>query len=510
MDRVTKRFYEQFKAEHTAFLAFVQGITDRATANGTPPLMLNRLMFVYFIQKKGFLDGDRDYLRNRLQPSRSTGARGNFHTFYRHFLLRLFHEGSASRQQRTADLDALLGSVPYLNGGLFDVHELEATTTRTIEIPDEAFERIFDFFDQYEWHLDDRPLRARRRDQPRRAGLHLREVHQPEADGGLLHQGGHHRLHQQEHGHPLPLRRGREEVRHRLPARRRRLATAAGRSRPLHLPAVRTGRLTCRIALPPRSPPAWPMCPEREWLEPPADPDYALPTETWREHVARRSAASSCGPSSRPARFTQINDLITYNLDIRQFAQDVIDNCEGPELLRAFYQPSSDDHVLDPTCGSGAFLFAALNILKPLYEACLERMQGFVERRPAALRATAALRTEEASPTSARCWTRRRASTPTGDYFILKSIIINNLYGVDIMEEAVEICKLRLFLKLVGPGRARRGASSRCPTSTSTSAPATRSVGFTHHDAVREAIKATATGQQKILFDDDEATMAAD
>ena len=34
-------------------------------------------------------------------------------------------------------------------------------------------------------------------------------------------------------------------------------------------------------------------------------------------------------------------------------------------------------------------------------------------------------------------------------YFILKSIIINNLYGVDIMEEAIEICKLRLFLKMV-------------------------------------------------------------
>ncbi len=35
------------------------------------------------------------------------------------------------------------------------------------------------------------------------------------------------------------------------------------------------------------------------------------------------------------------------------------------------------------------------------------------------------------------------------DYFVLKSAIVNNLYGVDIMEEAVEICKLRLFLKLV-------------------------------------------------------------
>ena len=41
------------------------------------------------------------------------------------------------------------------------------------------------------------------------------------------------------------------------------------------------------------------------------------------------------------------------------------------------------------------------------------------------------------------------AKHPNERYFVLKSIIINNLYGVDIMEEAVEICKLRLFLKLV-------------------------------------------------------------
>jgi len=34
-------------------------------------------------------------------------------------------------------------------------------------------------------------------------------------------------------------------------------------------------------------------------------------------------------------------------------------------------------------------------------------------------------------------------------YFIYKSIILNNLYGVDIMKEAVETAKLRLFLKLV-------------------------------------------------------------
>jgi len=42
----------------------------------------------------------------------------------------------------------------------------------------------------------------------------------------------------------------------------------------------------------------------------------------------------------------------------------------------------------------------------------------------------------------------RVATHPNRRYFVLKSIILNNLYAVDIMEEAVEICKLRLFLKL--------------------------------------------------------------
>jgi hypothetical protein len=41
------------------------------------------------------------------------------------------------------------------------------------------------------------------------------------------------------------------------------------------------------------------------------------------------------------------------------------------------------------------------------------------------------------------------AAHPSARYYILKSIIINNLFGVDVMPEAVEICKLRLFLKLV-------------------------------------------------------------
>ena len=100
--------------------------------------------------------------------------------------------------------------------------------------------------------------------------------------------------------------------------------------------------------------------------------------------------------------------------------------------------------ILDPTCGSGAFLFAALNILEPLYEACLDRMQVFLDESEYAARKP---RSEKFS--DFRKVLEHVEQHPNRRYFILKSIIINNLYGVDIMEEAIEICKLRLFLKMV-------------------------------------------------------------
>ena len=100
--------------------------------------------------------------------------------------------------------------------------------------------------------------------------------------------------------------------------------------------------------------------------------------------------------------------------------------------------------ILDPTCGSGAFLFAALNILEPLYEACLDRMEAFL----ADLDRSGRKASGHEKFSDFRQVLDRVAAHPNRRYFILKSIILNNLFGVDIMEEAVEICKLRLFLKL--------------------------------------------------------------
>ncbi len=70
VEKVTKKFYERFKTEHARFLKFVDGIPDEHLQTWYASVMINRLMFLYFIQAKGFLAGDRKYLPNKLKETR--------------------------------------------------------------------------------------------------------------------------------------------------------------------------------------------------------------------------------------------------------------------------------------------------------------------------------------------------------------------------------------------------------------------------------------------------------
>ncbi|MGO8670232.1 MAG: hypothetical protein ACLQVD_02525 [Capsulimonadaceae bacterium] len=76
-ERLTKRFYDHFKTEHDAFLKFINGIPDADIARWYASVMINRLMFIYFIQAKGFLDGKPKYLRAKLNESDGDGGARN-------------------------------------------------------------------------------------------------------------------------------------------------------------------------------------------------------------------------------------------------------------------------------------------------------------------------------------------------------------------------------------------------------------------------------------------------
>ena len=453
VEKVTKRFYDRFKKEHHDFLSFIEGFETVADTEWYASLMLNRMMFIYFIQRQGFLDNNPNYLRERLNLVRRQYGNGRFNSFYRLFLLKLFHDGLGQPEaDRTPELVRLLGKVPYLNGGLFDVHDLEQDNP-DIQIPDEAFERIFAFFDAYQWHLDERKLHSDNEINPDVLGYIFEKYINQKQMGAyytkeditgyisrntiipfLFDQG--------KKVCPIAFRPGGgvwsllqgEPDRYFYEAVRHGITYDIHKKEDL----VRKRDLPSEIAA------GLEDVAKRDGWNKPASSEYALPTETWREHVARRRHYEEVYAKLASGEVAAINDLITYNLDIEKFAHVVISDSEGPELVRAFWKAISAVSILDPTCGSGAFLFAALNVLEPIYTTCIEAMRGFLADLQRSQRKH---RPEKMS--DFRKILKQVDSHPSERYYILKSIIINNLYGVDIMEEAVEICKLRLFLKLV-------------------------------------------------------------
>jgi hypothetical protein len=162
-EKVVKKFYADFAKQHEAFLTFIKGIDDVMTDKDNfnkkwyASLMMNRLMFCYFIQKKRFLDWNDAYLRDKLNECKKLKGKNNFYGFYRSFLLELFHDELANPREKRRKKKILVefGDIPYLNGSLFEVHYLE-DTYKNISIKDGAFQKIFDFFDVWEWHLDTR------------------------------------------------------------------------------------------------------------------------------------------------------------------------------------------------------------------------------------------------------------------------------------------------------------------------------------------------------------------
>ncbi len=501
VEKVTKRFFERFQKEHTAFHEFIEGIKVAADRDWYASVMLNRLMFCYFIQKKGLLDGDTDYLRNRLARLQATKGKDKFWTFYQHFLLRLFHEGLSTKPgQRSKDLDALIGRIPYLNGGLFDIHEIEERYD-AIQIPDTAFEKLFKFFDEYRWHLDERPLRENNEINPDVLGYIFEKYINQKQMGAYYTKEDITGYISQNTIIPYILDQAAAActIAFVPPG-----APNSGGSvwrllqsepdRYIYEP-VRRGVIDDGgnvISLPPDIETGIADVSKRGGWNKPATAPFGLPTETWREHLARRERCLEMRRTLAAGEVSTVNDLVTLNLDIRQFAADVIERCEGPDLLRAMWKAVESVTVLDPTCGSGAFLFAALNVLEPLYEACLDRMGGFLDTLARDAAAAAGGKGRAPAPDTFADFRRildRVADHPNRRYFILKSIIVNNLYGVDIMEEACEICKLRLFLKMVA--QVEEGAIERIeplPDIDFNIRAGNTLVGFTSLNAVRASM----------------------
>jgi len=109
--------------------------------------LFNRLMFLAFVERKGWLRfGQRtDYLaalwNDYTSKRRTSSASSNF---YADRLTPLFFEGLNQADRPASSVDPRFGSVPYLNGGLFEFAEDGTDRLPKLRVPDEAIALILD------------------------------------------------------------------------------------------------------------------------------------------------------------------------------------------------------------------------------------------------------------------------------------------------------------------------------------------------------------------------------
>ena len=345
VEKTTKKFFTAYQQQHLELLAHIKGIYNERDKRWYASVLLNRLMFVWFMQKKFFLDGgNADYLSTKLTESQQRGP----DRFFGEFLNALFFEAFAKPEaERSAMAITLTGQVPYLNGGLFLHHKLELDANHTprvgttLTVADVAFTGIFDLFAGFTWHLDDTPGGDADEINPDVLGYIFEKYINQKAFGAYY---------------------TRPEI------------TGYLAERSIH-----------RMIL--------------ERVHEPAVPELNL----------------------KEIKFATVSDLLA-RMDAHtalKLANDVL-----PSIT-----------ILDPAVGSGAFLVAALKCLINVYYAIVGRA-------------------ELGASTELQQWLRAiRKDHPSVGYYIKRRIVTDNLHGVDIMEEACEIAKLRLFLAMVSSVR---------------------------------------------------------
>jgi len=141
-ERVGARFFGAFRdlVGHAGTMVSVRDAADRRLLALLP---LTRILFLYFVQAKGWLDDQSDFLRARLDDA--LARRRHFHRTVLHPLF----FGTLNRPADARSRRAGFGAIPYLNGGLFEPHPLERAHGPVLlsnAFWREAFDEVFERF----------------------------------------------------------------------------------------------------------------------------------------------------------------------------------------------------------------------------------------------------------------------------------------------------------------------------------------------------------------------------
>ncbi len=332
VEAVSEAFFKHFQQVFSRLRDSLADQTgDKEWAHAYTLQFLNRLMFIYFIQKNRWLGDDPEFVRSYWDTYQESDQLND--TFVEKWLSILFFEAFNKKFSHPRWLPdeyrQILQMAPFLNGGLFK-REDKLDAKYSVKITDSQFSEVFDFLQHYNFTItEDSPIE--------------REVAvDPEMIGKVYES----------------LVNVSDEVDER------------GEAGIFYTPRTEI-TLMCRLALVDR-----------------------LTSEFGAENKNR---------------FYEL--IFAFLLEDKDAADEVIAEVNlWPDLSRFL----RDITVVDPAVGSGSFLVGMLNILTDLIKRSNKQL-GSDER----------------------------------DFDIKKRIIGQSLYGVDVMEWAVYVCELRLWLQLV-------------------------------------------------------------
>ncbi len=164
VEKLSKAFFDEYKKHNDIFCDFMVSKPNirQTIFNGDEKgirdfnkKLLGRIVFLYFIQKKGWLGvpaksdwgkGDFDFLTNLFKNTKNPDL------FYSELLSKLFFD--TLNTKRKDDLIELVKGepcrIPYLNGGLFEEDDKKH---RNLIFPANLFKSLFDFFNQYNFTI---------------------------------------------------------------------------------------------------------------------------------------------------------------------------------------------------------------------------------------------------------------------------------------------------------------------------------------------------------------------
>ena len=161
VEAVTDQFFKEYKALFDILQDdFKHQTKDNEWAHDYALQLLNRCMFLYFVQRKRWLGDDTEFLGSFWEAYQRTGQPKD--SFFEKWLRVLFFEAFNNKfhgghHHFPDNIKSALAIAPYLNGGLFADNELDSK--HEFAFTDSRFKQVFTFLERYNFTIaEDSPL----------------------------------------------------------------------------------------------------------------------------------------------------------------------------------------------------------------------------------------------------------------------------------------------------------------------------------------------------------------